>query len=198
MREDSMRAEQQTQTDYKIYSDGSCIEGGVGTAAVLIKPGQGRPIILHYHLGPETDHITYKAEIVGDLLSVKLAAAIPPNKTATIFTDNQSVLQASKFPKLAAGKYLLQELNRAYLKIRNNGTAQQRCIQFRWISAHSGVEGNELADREAKEAARGNSSRARDLPTLLNKPLPTSSSAVRCNLQRSIKEEWDTARINLP
>jgi ribonuclease HI len=197
-REDSIREEQNTRTDVKIYSDSSGFKGGVGAAAVMFQVGQNTPTALRYHLGSSENHGTYEVEIVGDLLSIKLAEAVPPNKSIAIFTDNQSVLQASKYPSTNSGKQLLQELNWAYAKLRNRGGRQRQCISFKWISAHSGVEGNESADKEAKEAVKGSSSSRASLPNYLRKPLPRSRTAVKCSLQQEIKDKWKELRRNSP
>jgi ribonuclease HI len=47
-------------------------------------------------------------------------------------------------------------------------------IKFHWIAAHKDVKGNEKADEEAKKAAVGASSPAKQLSHILRLPLPPS------------------------
>ena len=44
-------------------------------------------------------------------------------------------------------------------------------LTIRWTAGHEGLEGNELADEEAKEAAKGHTSETKLLPSYLRKPL---------------------------
>ena len=59
-----------------------------------------------------------------------------------------------------------------------------------WISSHSEVKGNEAADRLAKAAALGRSSRAVDLPHLFRSPLPISASATKQEFSARLNRLW--------
>ncbi|RDX45387.1 hypothetical protein OH76DRAFT_1326847, partial [Lentinus brumalis] len=50
---------------------------------------------------------------------------------------------------------------------------------LRWVPGHMEVHGNELADEEAKKAAKGDSSNSASLPAKLRKSLPCSVTAAR-------------------
>lgn len=64
-------------------------------------------------------------------------------------------------------------------------------VNFIWTPGHEGIEGNELADAEAKRAAEEGSNTRGDLPPFTRrKPLPISISATRCYLKKEIKIRW--------
>ncbi|KAI0767744.1 hypothetical protein C8Q74DRAFT_1163953, partial [Fomes fomentarius] len=70
-------------------------------------------------------------------------------------------------------------------------------LTVRWISGHSGAEGNEMVDEEAKWAAQGNSSDAAELPEFLRGVLPDGVSATRQAYSATLlprwKEKWKTS-----
>jgi len=51
--------------EVQLYSDGSGIDGKVGSAAVMVKRGQG-PIMLRYSLGQLMEHTVYERRHGGD------------------------------------------------------------------------------------------------------------------------------------
>ena len=60
-----------------------------------------------------------------------------------------------------------------------------------WVKGHKGCEGNTLADEEAKQAAKGESSLGMDLPKFLaGGPLPRSVSAVKQEYGKELKVMW--------
>ena len=73
-------------------------------------------------------------------------------RTVSIYIDNQMIVKASAHPKAKSGQYLLHDFS----KKANNSRAK---IGVKWISSHSGVQGNKKADELAKEAVEGRASR---------------------------------------
>ena len=62
---DSSKAEVQTSSDkVQIYTDRSVIEGKVGAAATLIRPGKRRRM-LRYQLGKDSEYTIFDAELAG-------------------------------------------------------------------------------------------------------------------------------------
>ena len=81
---------------YRVYTDGSDIDGGVGAAAVLYAPGRRRSRILTLHLGPSTQHTAYEAEIIGTILGAALLRKEPHfNLRASIALDSKAAIQSS-------------------------------------------------------------------------------------------------------
>lgn len=78
---------------WRVYSDGSDVDGGVGAAAVLIAPGRN-PKVLRYHLGTSTDHSVYEGEVVGIALGIELLHRERTCRTASCAVDNTASLRA--------------------------------------------------------------------------------------------------------
>ena len=93
----------------------------------------------------------------------------------TICIDNQVAISTTTASKQMPGQYLVKEIQKALERERRQLAGKN--VTLRWIPGHIGVEGNEKVDDEAKEAARGASSQASDLPQMLRKPLPISKAA---------------------
>jgi hypothetical protein len=69
------------------------------------------------------------------------------DKTATIHTDSQMTLESLKNSNIHT--FFIEEIRR---KLTEMGKIHWK-IQFCWVKAHVGIQGNELADALAKEAA---------------------------------------------
>ena len=82
------------KTGYRIYSDGSDCNGGVGASAVLYRPGHAEPTVLRHHLGASTRHSVYEAELVGLLLATHLLLRLLSFHLASCAADNTASLLA--------------------------------------------------------------------------------------------------------
>jgi ribonuclease HI len=69
---------------------------------------------------------------------------------------------------------ILQMVKQLKKQRGNNGYR----IMFRWSAGHTGITGNEDADKEVKSAVEGKSSDKLDLPPYLYKPISHSLSAI--------------------
>jgi len=88
--------------------------------------------------------------------------------------------------KATSGQHLVQ----AFADAANNLRAKTTIY---WISSYSEVKGNEQADSLAKEAAIGKASKWAFLLSLLQKKLPTSTSATKQKHHEDLKRQWQVA-----
>ncbi|KAK4071142.1 hypothetical protein Purlil1_13485 [Purpureocillium lilacinum] len=131
-----------------IYTDGSGTNGQIGAAAVCptIKQTRGS------FMGTENVSTVYAGELQGISLALDIAQQDRVEgyrrSKVIIYTDNQAAIRSSAKPKGKSGAYLLKKI------VAQTTTLQEQSlpIEIRWVPAHTGVQGNEDADRAAKEA----------------------------------------------
>ena len=139
----------------------------------------------------------FKAEGVGLILAAQLLlsrneATFP----ATIFTNNQAVIRSGAHPTAKLGHYLLLCFRKLVRHLQEKKDLDNVSISLNWIAGHADIEGNELADREAKLAAlrRDKASPQHELPKTLRTHLLFSTSAIKQahddHLQRKWRKEW--------
>ena len=95
--------------EIQVFVDGSAIDRKVGAAAVLYKH---REVIksLHFHLGSESEHTVYEAELVGLVLALHLInGQRKRHKTMAIGIDNQAMLRAFHSDLRRPGHHLTRE-----------------------------------------------------------------------------------------
>ncbi|GJF00464.1 RNA-directed DNA polymerase from mobile element jockey [Phanerochaete sordida] len=160
----------------RVYSDGSDFRNGVGAAAVLFRGRAPSTKSLRTHLGTSAQHTVYESELAGILLGLHMIRKEPGLVSkASIALDNKAAVIALRSRRSTPGHHLLDavhELEQA-VKTRHPGIK----ITIRWVPGHLGVDGNELADEEAKKAAQNDSSPPQSLPAYLrSSSLPTSVS----------------------
>jgi ribonuclease HI len=169
-REESIEQMENAKEDLQVFSDGSALEGKVGAAAILIH--KGRHIeTLHYHLRLDKEHTVHEAELVGILLGMHLLNSRKGKKaSAMIGVDNQATIKAFESELRNPGHHLAREalhIANSIRKAKAKGSKSKDMLTIQWTAGHEGIEGNELADKEAKEAAKGCTTDTKQLPKYL-------------------------------
>lgn len=132
--------------DLWIYTDGSDIDGHVGSAAWC----EQRNWQLKAYMGTSEESTVYAAELMG--IKQALEMAVKAGRWVSrvfVFTDNQASIQSMQRPKHQSGQYILQHNITLLDALRKSGVT----VELHWIPAHIGVPGNERVDQLAKEAA---------------------------------------------
>lgn len=186
-----------------IYTDGSGFEGHIGAAAVNIHDSD-TVISDRRHLGTGRQSTVYAAELSG--IEMALARAIKNNKAkpikareVTLFSDSQAAIQAVQNPQRPSGQYVLGVI---YDRVRTLRSRHSSFVTLRWIPAHNGVPGNEVADSSAKLAAIESAGGATDGGAGSDKPTIRLAAAakrmVRARIQDRWRKQWDAERTAQP
>jgi len=112
----------------------------------------------------------------------------------TSYTDSQAFIKSTGARKAGPGQYLVME----YLRLAETMNDETDTpimtdtdkFALKWVAAHKGVAGNKRVDEEAKKAAQGETSPPEELPPILRKRLPTSTTAAKQNFAEKQKTRW--------
>ncbi|XP_067143919.1 uncharacterized protein [Centruroides vittatus] len=166
---------EETETSHqsiKIYTNGSKSEEGVGAAYVVFEDGK-EVAVKQYKLD---DRCTvFQAELLAIKEAVKYCCTHLREKEVLICTDSRSALDTLK-------KY--KDDNRTTVKIKKmiKESTGKGTIQFKWVKAHVGLEGNERADELAKQAACVSDLDYNELPVL----------HIKRELNKKMNQRWQT------
>ena len=148
---------------------------------------------LRLDLGSIHHHTVYEGEIVGMILATELLRRTRGRiSTVSLGLDNSlAAIQASTAFRSGPGQYLMDAFHENLQTALDTQGVEK--ITIWWTPGHSGIPGNEEADIQAKEAAKGVSSPAHSLPRSLRKggnrikQLPKSKSATKQRLRERLK-----------
>ena len=114
---------------------------------------------------------------------------------AVYFTDNQAALQALQNPGRPSRQHIIRKIIEGLTAVNTHGLY----VEFYWILAHQGIEGNELAGRLAKEATGWTQTRGIQGRLLEGDPDNTAAtpafvkhlkSAAKTEINRYIQSQW--------
>ncbi|KAI3053336.1 hypothetical protein CBS147353_11489 [Aspergillus niger] len=181
----------QGQSVTAVYTNGSGIKGRVGAAAVCPQYYETRSV----YMGELSEATVYAAELQGILLAMVIILRRQIRRVV-IFTDNQAALRVLQNPGRQSGQFILETILVAIEKARQH----ELTILFRWILSHRGIDGNEQADTEAKEATgwrqvRTRRDRSKEVMTDDTAPRPAHrrllQTAVKSRIRETVNAKWE-------
>jgi len=106
------------------------------------------------------------------------------NRTVAIYTDSKVTLDSQKNHTIHS--VLIEEIR----NMVRNLTKQNWSIHFGWVKAHTGIEGNEVADKLAKKAAQDGEDRNFVYDRI---PISTVASSAKEEGLRKWQAQWERA-----
>lgn len=132
-----------------IYTDASSTEKGVGIGVGIVAIQPNNRILYQERSNIGTSQLVYNGELFGVTRAIEYASSIAyTGQKFKIYSDNQAGLYRLKTPSDHPGQaYQIRAIKAAEV-IKAKGAE----ISLNWVPGHTSVEGNELADKLAKEA----------------------------------------------
>jgi ribonuclease HI len=129
----------------QIFTDGCKSEQGVGAGVAILKSGIHIKS-LKYNLNKRCTK--NEAEQLAILRELEYTETLQTeDKTATIYTDSRMTLVSLKSTKIHT--FLIEEMRQKLMEMGKINWKVKLC----WVKAHVRIQGNELTDTLAKEAA---------------------------------------------
>jgi len=176
-----IEAEETKDSTVLAYTDGSKSELGVGSGMVIFI---GNKIVTQIKSRLDSKCSNNQAEQIAIINALEAVANlnIPENspRTATVYTDSKITLDSLQNPRNYA--YLIEDIRKRVATLHDSNWK----IEFSWVKAHTGILGNETADKLAKEAARA---RVTDI-TFSRIPISSVYHDIRIDSIKRWQKEW--------
>ncbi|XP_012151854.1 uncharacterized protein LOC105663964 [Megachile rotundata] len=163
----------------RIYTDASKNDQAVGAAVVYDSTIQKIPL-------PKASSI-FTAEAWAVFEALKYMQDNNNNLPFIIFTDSMSVIKAIVNPIIESKHEVILNIHYTYTNLNNIGNY----ITLAWVPSHQGIEGNELADKTAKEATLSS-----PVNSCRQIPYQDLIVAVRHIERQAWNKEWRTSKPN--
>ncbi|GBN29614.1 Putative protein in type-1 retrotransposable element R1DM [Araneus ventricosus] len=154
--------------NYEVYTDGSRIEDQTGFAVCIL---QDNINIVNFLFKLKPYNSVFQAELAAIQYAANWAAS--HNYTVNIYTDSLSSIMALKSARSRS-----RFVNHAKKEV----LSAIDLVGLSWVKAHVGLEGNELADRNAKQAVISGT----------EMDIPAPRSFLRRSLKSHIINTWST------
>lgn len=160
----------QEPLDCNVYTDGSKINDRVGAGVFIVRAGT--PIISDKFRLPDTSTV-YQAELAAIKEAAALLNVMTDLTTVKFYVDSQAALRTLQ------SDFITSKLALQTYHLHNTIPAQH--VVLVWTKAHVGTEGNEQADKLAKEG------------TTLNSPLaiPAPRASIKASIKQLLHASWD-------
>jgi ribonuclease HI len=177
-----MEIRDSTPFSTEIYTDGSKIEGKVG-AGEAIYVDQVLKRLCQYKLQNYCSN--NQAEQIALLMSLEELTSLSDHngRRVAIYTDSKVTLDSLRNNSIHSP--LILEIRNKFRQL----IMQNWSIHFGWVKAHTGIEGNELTDKLAKEAAEDDGK----LKIVYNR-IPITTVATELKKERLTKwqRQWES------
>ncbi|MBW0469932.1 hypothetical protein O181_009647 [Austropuccinia psidii MF-1] len=171
-----------------IFADGSDIPNkGKGAAAIILN----NDMVIKRKIPKETQKSNYETEIIGLSLAVESAKreiyrhwdAAEDIEKIFIFCDNKGALRRVSDPTVAEpAQYLYLKEHQEYKKFINLVPTY-----LWWCPGHSGIEGNDKADKAAKEEAADITTKKKQVKQSLSKIMQKIKTKIKMVYSREEK-----------
>ncbi|GBL87575.1 hypothetical protein AVEN_165182-1 [Araneus ventricosus] len=153
--------------DYEVYTDGSRIDGETGFSVCILQNNIN------------IENLLYKLKNFNSMFQSELAAihraairAAKKNSTINIHTNSLSSIAALKSASARSG--FVNNIKKDLFQLKH-------LVGLSWVKAHIGIQGNELADQQAKLATT----------TGVDKDIPAPRSFIKRTLNIYMINEWN-------
>lgn len=144
---------------------------------------------MHYHLRHAGKHNNYKAKLVAIL--IRLYFIKTEKLGSTLFTldaNNHTAIKSFTLDLIHLGQTIIPSIIHMASKICEKHYSQWYLLVIYWIAGHSGIVGNEKADKKAKHVAKGTTSNKKLLSSLLYYKLTINSITLKISYNAKMNE----------